>query len=221
MDIFDVEFPRTLECVLDANCDRSYTGYTPRRSSRLSEESKGDDVTLASLSPKKRQKKSSAKKAQEKSNADAEEETTVEKDAAAEEAKETVEGSSVDAKDGVDDVVIPGKPKSEDGEKKTDTQVGTETEELNASVGEPDNATDGGLESLLEEVFAETYSPIAKVDESKEASPEVPNSKNDEASNDGKETRDGKVESAVTASDDVESSKEKEEGKGSVPSTGS
>lgn len=220
MDIPDVEFPRTLECVLDANCDRSYTGYTPRRSSRLSEESKGDDVTLASLSPKKRQKKSSTKKAQEKSNADAEEETTGEKDAAAEEAKETVEGSSVDAKDGVDEDVIPGKPKSEDGEKKTDTQVGTETEELNASVGEPDNATDGGLESLLEEVFAETYSPIAKVDESKEASPE--DAKNDEASNDGKETRDGKVESAVTASDDVESSKEKEEeGKGSVPSTGS
>lgn len=193
----------------------------------MSETSKGDDVTLASLSPKKKQKKSSTKGAPEKSNADAEEETTGEKDAAAEEAKETVEGSTVDAKDAVDEDVIPGKPKSEDGEKKTDRQVaseetsaaapvGTETEELKASVGEADNAIAGMLEELLGE---EVCSP--KVDECKEASPVVSDAKNDEtkeATNDGKETPDGTVESAVTASDDVENPKEKEaEGKGVPP----
>lgn len=196
------------------------TGYTPRRSSRLSETSKGDDVTLASLSPKKKQKKSSTKGAPEKSNADAEEETTGEKDGAAEEAKETVEGSTVDAKDAVDEDVIPGKPKSEDGQVASEetsaaAPVGTETEELKDNVGEADNPIAG----MLEELLGEVYSP--KVDESKEASPVVPDAKNDEtkeATNDGKETPDGKAESAVTASDDVENPKEKEaEGKGVPP----
>ncbi|KAH6789740.1 methyl-CPG-binding domain 10 [Perilla frutescens var. frutescens] len=184
------------------------TGDTPRRSARLSEKSKAV-VEPTTQSPKKKQRRSSTKGAQEKSNADAEEDATGEKDATAEETKETVESATVDAKDAEDEDVIPGKPNTEVVETKTDTPVASEEPPAVAPVGtntENQNAT-------------VTVVPDAKMEESKETSSVVPSAKADESKkeetrevmNVGKETPDGKVDSAVTALEEgICNSKEKE-----------
>lgn len=194
----------------------SCPGDTPRRSARLSEKSKAVEAP-ASQSPKKKQRRSSTKKgANEKSNADAEGEATDDKDAAAEETKESAEASIVDAKDVGDGEVVteevrPEKLNAEDLEKKKETEA---VPEEPSAVEPPNDANTENADANIEESKeASSDVPVAKIDDSKEASLAVPGTKNNEpkdACHAENETPDRKVESAETVAVDVDNSKEKQ-----------
>lgn len=186
-----------------------YAGDTPRRSARLSEKTKAV-VAPTSQSPKKKQKRSGTKGAREKTNADPDEEaTTGEKDAPAEEAKETLETSTVDAKDAADVDVVPEKPNCEDVEKKADAEEPAAAAPVDTE--EPNYATTAVVPDAQQvEESKETPSvvPDPKADKSKEA-PDAENDEGKEATSAGKETPDGKAETAAAATE--ERGEEKEE----------
>ncbi|CAA2943487.1 methyl- -binding domain-containing 11-like [Olea europaea subsp. europaea] len=162
------------------------TGDTPRRSSRLSEKSKTQEVPEIET-PKKKQKKVSEKKeAEEKDDADGAEGND-DKDAAAEETKGGPEVSMADAENAGDD---------DGGEFTTDSAL---PDKHNTEDEEPP-AADDVIDAITEKVDA-------KVEEFKDATPEVAGLKVEESKNATAEVESAKVEEFKDATADVAGAK--------------
>lgn len=202
------------------------TGDTPRRSSRLSDKSKTQELPEIET-PKKKQKKLSEKKeAKGKEDADGVEGND-DKDAAAEETKGGPEVSVADAENTGDDdgefttdCALPDKHSTEDKEEEeppaADDVIDATTEKVDAKVEESKDAT-AEVESAKVEEFKDATADVggAKIEESKDLANEIADVNIDELKGEDhaeKELLDGKVgaEAAAAGKDESKDNEEKE-----------
>ncbi|CAI9774535.1 unnamed protein product [Fraxinus pennsylvanica] len=160
------------------------TGDTPRRSSRLSDKSKMQELPEIETAKKKQKKLSEKKEAKEKEDADGVEGND-DKDAAAEETKGGPEVSVADAENTGDDdgefttdSALPDKHSTEDKKEEeppaADDVIDATTEKVDAKVEESKDAT-AEMESAKVEEFKNATADVAgaKIEESKDWSNEI------------------------------------------------